>query len=735
MHRLTSHAQHNAFMLSPSGHHPLKRSRTPYDSDAIPFNSAPSNDLMEKDTSVEDAKKAHLQDLYLRTEQQIARLFDGKQQLWSGDQDDVAGVDVVSEGPAQDSQPLPAPPPKRAARTITEDDYGDEDDEEEESQQARPAPTSPLQARNAPTFKINDAPSTPILVPSLSRISTMASLPDQAKTSEEARKQLEEEKKAAQDAAKESFQAMFYTLENDRDAMLEQQKLDELDRQVEAEAAGEEAEAAKGDDPEAPARQGTLSNTNLGAATLTLKHLIGRIDAKRIMVQASDQQLRSLMSEVRKNRSKWANEDRVGQEELYESAERVLMELKARTEWSAPFLQKVNKREAPDYYHVIKHPMDIGTMLKKLKSLAYHSKKEFCGDLDLIWNNCFRYNANPEHVLRKKAEHMKRETAKLTPLIPDITIRSRAEVEAEEKRLQTDFDDGEESDDEPLKTTRGRKAPGKSSKKGASTARKAPSSDDDAIPAPDVKAQGVLANLKNEHLRGDADSTREGSLVGFSTPPRGDTPTINGAASQADASEMEVADITMLGSQPTEELEQEDDEYKTWKQVTKQDRAQVAALRHRLFKGDKLNPEEPALLRSKAGMRRWMRLQKSFMPDAAREDSNSGAKQDAVDGAAMSLQEEIADADDSVLPDYYDPLIAVPQMNDRISWKEDVDGHIIEQREECLRVVPQGYFTSPGGRLASKLGANMRQMQETRKIVAKIAIVKQMQVQTQVRRS
>ena len=58
----------------------------------------------------------------------------------------------------------------------------------------------------------------------------------------------------------------------------------------------------------------------------------------------------SLMSEVRKNRSKWASEDKIGQEELYESAEKVLSELKAMTEHSTAFLTRVNKREAPDYY-------------------------------------------------------------------------------------------------------------------------------------------------------------------------------------------------------------------------------------------------------------------------------------------------------------------------------------------------------------------------------------------------
>ena len=57
-----------------------------------------------------------------------------------------------------------------------------------------------------------------------------------------------------------------------------------------------------------------------------------------------------VMNEVRKNRSKWASEENVNQEELYEALEKVLGELKAHTEYSTPFLQRVNKRDAPDYY-------------------------------------------------------------------------------------------------------------------------------------------------------------------------------------------------------------------------------------------------------------------------------------------------------------------------------------------------------------------------------------------------
>ena len=32
-------------------------------------------------------------------------------------------------------------------------------------------------------------------------------------------------------------------------------------------------------------------------------------------------------------------------------------------------------------------------MLKKVKQKQYKSKKEFKDDLDLIWSNCFTYNA------------------------------------------------------------------------------------------------------------------------------------------------------------------------------------------------------------------------------------------------------------------------------------------------------------------------------------------------------
>lgn len=692
----------------------------------------------------EDPRTARWREHYLRTEARLNAVLGGT------NADDLLDALDAAPKPASDDAPSahdarPTATPKKAARAIDEDDYGDDEDDEDEDDTR----TSPLLAKS--TLNRVAAPSTTpsVRIPSLARKTshdrTGTPSSEQAKTSDDVRKQLQQDKQAAEDAAKRSFQTLFYTLESDRDAMLEQQKLDELDRQVEQETSGTTANAPSNGAAAPAPQQGTLSTTNLGASSLTLKHLIARIDAQRDRVHATDAQLRSLISEVRKNRSKWANEDRVGQEELYESVEKVLMELKA-GEHAHPFLQRVNKREAPDYYNVIKQPMDIGTMMKKLKQLQYKSKKDFVDDLMLIWSNCLKYNADPNHFLRKKALHMKKETEKLVPLIPDITIRDRAEVEAEERRMRNgdiDADGADDSEDEePIMASRGRKAPSKGGK-GSNNARKAPPAGSEGTPGAETKPpvpslNSTVTNLKNEFSR--ADSEMEGSINGFSTPPPPGTltPGLNGVSrsgapgSQADPSEADALGASVGGFALEEDADLDDLEYKTWKQVTKKDRAKIAAERHRLFRDEILQPEEPAILRSKAGMRKWLRHRK----EAEAEDAKGVvAAPDGKDGvqtvAGESLAEGIQGEEESQIPDYYDPVCVIPDLNEQLQWVEDAEGHVVQQREEYMRIFPKGQFTAPDSALTERMDKNMNSLQETRKICAKIGIVKQMQLQSQ----
>lgn len=45
-----------------------------------------------------------------------------------------------------------------------------------------------------------------------------------------------------------------------------------------------------------------------------------------------------------------------------------------------------------DYFDVIKNPMDLGTIRKKISHNCYKSAKEFSDDMNLIWENCYKYN-------------------------------------------------------------------------------------------------------------------------------------------------------------------------------------------------------------------------------------------------------------------------------------------------------------------------------------------------------
>jgi transcriptional activator SPT7 len=233
----------------------------------------------------------------------------------------------------------------------------------------------------------------------------------------------------------------------------------------------------------------------------------------------------------------------------------------------------------------------------------------------------------------------------------------------------------------------------------------------------------------------------EGSVNGFSTPPPPGTLTpigTNGISrhtngSQADFSEMDGTGASVSGFTLEEDADLEDLEYKTWKQVTKKDRATIAAERHRLFREDKLQPDEPAILRSKAGMRRWLRHRKQAL--AEQSSIGPSSTPDGKDGitatAGGSLAEGIEGEDERQIPDYYDAVCAIPDLDERLQWVEDAEGNVVQQVEEYMRIFPKGQFTAPESGLAKKMEANMQSMQDTRKICAKIGIVKQMQLQSQ----
>ncbi|KAF0408015.1 acyl-CoA N-acyltransferase [Gigaspora margarita] len=61
---------------------------------------------------------------------------------------------------------------------------------------------------------------------------------------------------------------------------------------------------------------------------------------------------------------------------------------------SWPFRTPVNGDEVPDYYKVIKNPMDLSKIESKVENNCYKSIDEFAHDVRIIFHNCRIYNAD-----------------------------------------------------------------------------------------------------------------------------------------------------------------------------------------------------------------------------------------------------------------------------------------------------------------------------------------------------
>ena len=58
-----------------------------------------------------------------------------------------------------------------------------------------------------------------------------------------------------------------------------------------------------------------------------------------------------------------------------------------------------NKLNIPDYHKIIKHPMDFGTIKKRLDNNYYWSAKECIKDFNTVFTNCYVYNKAGEDIV------------------------------------------------------------------------------------------------------------------------------------------------------------------------------------------------------------------------------------------------------------------------------------------------------------------------------------------------
>ena len=123
---------------------------------------------------------------------------------------------------------------------------------------------------------------------------------------------------------------------------------------------------------------------------------------------------------------------------------------------TAPFAVPVDPvaLNIPDYHSVIKKPMDLRTVKEKLEGGQYENAKEFEADMDLIFDNCRKYNAEP-HPIRITVDQLQnvfREKMKEKGrwIEANTEISGAQSPASSEDEDEEDEEDEEEEDEEEL---------------------------------------------------------------------------------------------------------------------------------------------------------------------------------------------------------------------------------------------------------------------------------------------
>uniref|UniRef100_A0A182VQB5 Transcription initiation factor TFIID subunit 1 n=1 Tax=Anopheles minimus TaxID=112268 RepID=A0A182VQB5_9DIPT len=120
--------------------------------------------------------------------------------------------------------------------------------------------------------------------------------------------------------------------------------------------------------------------------------------------------------------------------------------LKAMPE-SWPFLKPVNKRLVKDYYTIIRRPMDLEKVSKKVASHKYHSRADFLADLQMIADNSEQYNG-AEANFTKQARQMVEATRSALDSMDHNVAQLEKNIALVQERARNEDDDMDWEDDE-----------------------------------------------------------------------------------------------------------------------------------------------------------------------------------------------------------------------------------------------------------------------------------------------
>lgn len=97
-----------------------------------------------------------------------------------------------------------------------------------------------------------------------------------------------------------------------------------------------------------------------------------------------------------------------------------------------------------DYHDIIKKPMDLGTVKKKMDDREYKSAPEFATDVRLIFTNCYKYNP-PDHDVVAMGRKLQDVFEMRYANIPDEPVRNTSYPRHVHKQSDSSEDESSES--------------------------------------------------------------------------------------------------------------------------------------------------------------------------------------------------------------------------------------------------------------------------------------------------
>ncbi|OPJ87975.1 bromodomain-containing protein 8 [Patagioenas fasciata monilis] len=95
--------------------------------------------------------------------------------------------------------------------------------------------------------------------------------------------------------------------------------------------------------------------------------------------------------------------------------------------YSGPFLKAVSEKQAPGYRDVVKRPMDLTSIKRRLSKGHIQSMIQFQRDLMLMFQNAMMYNSSDHHVYRMAVE-MQREVLQQLQMLAEALLCPRDQL-------------------------------------------------------------------------------------------------------------------------------------------------------------------------------------------------------------------------------------------------------------------------------------------------------------------